>query len=178
MTPNDIPMTAPSLVPASLSAVRSDLLEAAAFFLRNPATQDAFEVLVGDVMLRKPAVADLVFNLSAVYREAGDLDPTERLAAQIEYARAIMSDSQTTPGRKVSLLTEALYEPKPERLAAFVLPAAAPAPAVTSWGNGAEALDLLGEALQALQHMTLGQLRANKISTTLLDRIEAVVVHG
>ena len=177
MNLNDIPMTAPNLVPVSLSGFRSDLLEAAAFFLRNPATQDAFEVLVGDVMLRKPAVADLVFNLSAAYREAGDLDPTERMAAQIEYAREVMADGVMTPGRKLKILEESFDNPNNSHLERFVPAASAPSPVVATFSNDYEAslLNLLGDALQALQHMTLGQLRAHRINPLLLENIERAV---
>ena len=175
MNISDIPMTAPTLVPVSRNVFRADLLEAAYYFLSTPDARAEFELMVGDAMMARPAVAHNINALALEHRLAGDLDPAERFEAQLQYARDVVAEGTMTPGRKLKMLDEVLNSSVPCEL---VRVPEQPAPAPASWGNGAEALDLLGEALQALQHMTLGQLRANRISPTLLDRVEAVVVHG
>lgn len=174
MNTDNIPMTAPTLVPVSLSVFRADLLDAASFFIMNPATADNFQVLVGDNMLRKAVVAGHLGLLAGVFREVGDMDLAEQMGAQIECARTIIADGDATPGRKLIMLKAMFDAPDNERLAGFV-PAAEEPQRLPTAPQPAPATELLVEALEALQHMTLGQLRAHRISPTLLDRLERAV---
>lgn len=179
MNISDIPMTAPTLVPVSRNVFRADLLEAAAFFLSSCDVAAEFELMVGDDMMARQGVSSQVSSLAAEYRAAGDLDPSERFEAQLAYARGIVAEGTMTPGRKLKMLDDALNGADFE--GEFLRgPEAAPKPtakpSVTIWGNGVVAMELLNEALQALQYMTLGQLRAHRINPTLLDRMEAVLV--
>ena len=166
---NNIPMTAPTLVPVSRNVFRADLLEAAAFFLSSCDVAAEFELMVGDDMMARQGVSSQVSSLAAEYRAAGELDPGERLEAQLAYARGIVAEGTMTPGRKLKMLDDALngadfdgeFLRVPERAPTPTFPVAR-----------GEEMALIGEALEALQHMTLGQLRAHRISPTLLERME------
>ena len=178
MNISDIPMTAPSLVPVPRNVFRADLLEAAYYFLSTPDALAGFELLVGDTMMARPAVAHNINALALERRLAGDLDPAERFEAQLQYARDVVAEGTMTPGRKLKMLDEVLNSPVPCELVRVPEPPAAAVVVVqATFSNDYEAslLNLLGDALQALQHMTLGQLRAHRINPLLLENIERAV---
>lgn len=180
MNPTDIPMTAPTLVPVARSAFRADLLEAAEFFLRSPDVAQDFRALVGDVMMDRAEVAVAVGELADRLRAEGRPEAGEIAAAQLAYARAVLADEHPTPGRKMQLLREAFDAADLDLLGEFARlePAPAPAPAPEAETLNAAARperELLLEAWGALQHMTLGQQRLQRLSPSLLDRIEAAL---
>ena len=173
MNIKDIPMTGPTLVPVARRVYRADLLEAAVFFLSTPSAKEDMEVLVGDEMLRRAAVAVRLGEMAGVFR--ADAEAAAPSSEFIARARVILSNGDLTPGRKVILLAEVFSGPDAAMPvfgaeAEAARPREGPPPP-----RPGEAEGVLGEALEALQHITLGQLRAHSISPTLMDRIERAV---